>query len=350
MLKNKHSRRTAKSMTGIGLGVALAASLAGCSSGSASTAEGGGEDSVTEINYVGVVGLPMPESAAETQSFFEAQGLEVTQKELTAGTNAMSAMVGGSTDFAVGGDTRLIQSAAQELPIVAIALQQTGYPSYLVVPDGDDSTAGFEDLVGKKIGIEVGSSQHAGIVRYLRDEGLDPDDFEWVNLAKTAAVAALESNSVDAAVFTALYAKSTEIEGIGRTVITPQQFTEASGVRWPFMLMTSQRMIDERPEDVQKFVNGWTCAKKFLVDNPEDAETLMQEQLPEYDPEIITAMINDTNWEDGAIGDDLVEDMQAQGEALIEMGSLDAVPDLEGYIDNSFVEEALTVNCETPAS
>lgn len=355
MFNNKRpsGRRTAKNLMGIGLSVVLSASLVSCSGASASSDGSGGEggaQAASTINYVGVVALPMPEAAAQTQGFFEAQGVDVTEKELTAGTNAMSAMVGGSTDFAAGGDTRLVQSAAQGLPVVAVALQQTGYPSYLVVPHDDAATEGFEDLVGKKIGIEIGSSQYAGIVRYLEAVGLSPDDYEWVNLAKTAAVAAVESKSVDAAVFTALYAKGTEVEGIGRIVTTPQEFSAESGARWPFMLVTSQKMIDERPDDVQKFVNAYTCAKRFLVDNPEEARDLLQEQLPEYDPEIIDTMINDTSWEDGKIGDDLVADIREQAEALVSTGSLDAVPDLDGYIDNSFVEKALTITCDAPAS
>ena len=337
---SRSSRRAAlKRAARTTLALSVVLGIAACSSTASGASSNTGK--VANVTYVGVVGLPMPESAAQTEGFFAKAGVKVTEKTLVAGTNAMAAMVGGSTDFAVGGDTRLVQSAAQGLPIVAVGLQQTDFPSYLVVPAADHTTKSFADLKGKKIAIEVGSSQQAGVVRYLEAVGLSPDSFDWVNLAKDAAVAAVASKSVAAAVFTDEFEYAAVSKKIARVILTPKQFSAKSGAQWPFMLMTTKKLIAQHPDVVQKFVDGWTCAKEYLVKNPAKARSLMRAQFKNYDPQLVTNLMSNTSWTQQTINKSLVTDIKAQGKALITLGALKSVPSLNGYIDNSFVEKAI---------
>jgi len=333
----------------VAAGTALALA-AGCSSGgdsspaaavgSAGTAGGG-----TPVTFINNNGIPMPASAAQTEGLFSKQGLAVQMKSLPTGTDSISGMIGGSADFVLAGDTRLIQAASQDLPIVAVALAQTGYPSYLAVPASDHTTKGFADLVGKKISVEVGSSQHAGLVRYLQAIGLDPKSFQFVNIKNADSPTALAGGSVAGAVFPDPYAHASQLKGVSRLVITPQEMVAKSGVQWPFMLITTKKYAKDHADTVQKFVNAWTCAKKDLVADPARAATLTTAALKSYDPRVIPDLLATTFWKQQVIDPPLLADIEQQGKALIELGTLKALPDLNGYVDNSFVNRALQENC-----
>jgi NitT/TauT family transport system substrate-binding protein len=316
--------------------------VAACSSGGGST---GGDSGPADVTYINNNGIPMPASAAATNGFFTRAGLNVTMKSLPTGTDSIGGMIGGSADFVLAGDTRLVQAASQNLPIEAVGLAQTGYPSYLMVPAKDTTTKGFADLVGKKISVEVGSSQQAGLVRYLQAIGLDPHSFQFVNVKNADSPTALSSGAVDAAVFPDPYAHASVFAGLTRAVVTPQEMTAKAGVQWPFLLVTTKAYAQAHPATVQKFVDAWVCTKNFLQSNPDQATTLMTAALKSYDPRVVETLEQVTNWKPQVIDQALVTDIQAQAKALIDLGTLKSVPDLNGYIDNSFVEKAMQTGC-----
>jgi NitT/TauT family transport system substrate-binding protein len=311
-----------------------------------SPTDGSGTPGRPVVTYIDNKALPMPAAAAVAKDFFTKANVTVQMKELETGTAAMSAMIGGSADFVIASDSRLLQSAAQNLPVVAIGLAQTGYPSYLAVPASDHATTGFADLKGKKIGTTVGSAQYLGLIRYLQAEKLDPKSFEFVNIPDSDEAAALGSGSVSAAVFPNPYAVGAEAKGISRRILTPDQLAAPTGVTFPYLLLTTQQYIDKNADAVQRFVNGWTCAKQYLDANPAEAKDLTAKELPDYDSSVISATLANTSWKQQVIDTTVQADISANSKLLVELGTLESMPDLTKHINNTFVNNALQSGCK----
>lgn len=318
--------------------------VSACSSGGTAASS----NAKKTVNFVNTASIVQPGSVAETNGFFSQAGLNVEFKTLATGTEGISAMLGGSADFVLGGDTRLVAAADKGLPVVAVGLAVTGYPSYLVVPASDTQTKSIADLQGKKIAVEVGSSQHAGFIRYLQALGLSPDSFKFVNLKNAAQPAALASNSVDAAVFVDPFVHGVVDKGIGRIVTTPEEISAKGGSKWPFMLITTKKYIENNKSTVQKFVDAWTCAKEYLVNNPKQALQLTTKALSDYDPKVVPYILKVFSFKTQRIDDSLQSDIKKQGQALVDLGVIKKVPDLTGYFDNSFVDNAVKSGCKKP--
>jgi len=297
------------------------------------------------VRYIDNKALPMPAAAAVAKGFFAKTNVTVQMKELETGTSAMTAMIGGSADLVIAADGRLLQAWAQGLPIVAIGIAQTGYPSYLAVPAGDHATKSFADLFGKKIGTTVGSGQYTGLIRYLQAENIDPKSFQFVDIPDSNEAAALGSGSVSAAVFPNPYAVGAEVQGISRNVITPDKIAAPTGVTFPYLLLTTQQFIDKNPDAVQRFVNSWACAKRYLDTNTTEAKSLLEKELPGYDSKVITEILANTSWKQQVIDTAVQADIAADGNVLVELGLIKSMPDLTKHINNTFANKALEYVC-----
>jgi len=310
-----------------------------------SSPAGSGTPESPVVRFIDNKALPMPAAAAVAKGFFAKTNVTVQMKELETGTSAMSAMIGGSADFVIAADSRLLQASAQGLPIVAIGIAQTGYPSYLAVPAGDHATKSFADLAGKKIGTTVGSAQYVGLIRYLQAENIDPKSFQFVDVPDSNEAAALGSGSVSAAVFPNPYAVGAEVKGISRNVITPDKIAAPTGVTFPYLLLTTQQFIDRQPDAVQRFVNSWTCAKQYLVANTTEAKGLLEKELHGYDSTVIAGILANTSWKQQVIDASVQADIAADGKVLVELGVIKSMPDLTKHINNTFVSKALESGC-----
>jgi ABC-type nitrate/sulfonate/bicarbonate transport system substrate-binding protein len=352
------------------VGMALALMLAACGDGedgaeTASDAEPATEEDATNaaeetdeedegedlgdpeaVRYINNVAQPLVGLAAEEHGYFEAAGVEVEFTEIETGTEAIAAMLGGSADFVTAADARLIQAAGQDLPVVAIGIHNTGFLGNLVVRADDDGTDEMEDLVGRRLGVQVGSGVHTAWLRYLDAAGLDESDFEVVNLAVADMPAALEGNSIDGGLMWQPHASRSVEEGLTRIAMTTFDIADPVGIIYPFYLLTSRDMVEERPEAVQRFVNAWVCTQEWIDDNPEEAADTLEPAFEGVDRSIVEAIFVEQRYADyQTIDDEVLEDTRGQAEKLVETGELPEVPDLDPFVDTSFVDNALSAGC-----
>jgi len=350
--KTSTTRRRQRTIaTAVALGAATLLVVSACSSGGGTGSSSGGgtgsPGSNTTVSFVNTKSVAQPGYITQNNGFFAKQGLDVKFTDLPTGTESIAAMIGGSTDFVLGGDTRLVQAAAKKLPVVAVGLAVTGYPSYLVVPASDKTTKSIDDLKGKKIAVEVGSSQDMGFVRYLQAAGLSPDMFQFVNLQNAAQPAALSSGSVAGAVFIDPFVHGVVDKGIGRIVLTPAQIAAKSGSQWPYMLLTTKQYAQKNADTVQKFVNAWTCAKEYMVKNPDQALTSTTKAFSDYDPKVVPYILDVFSYKTQEINASIQDDIKKQAQALVDTGTLKTIPDMTGYVDNSFVDKAIQTGCKS---
>jgi NitT/TauT family transport system substrate-binding protein len=155
---------------------------------------------------------------------------------------------------------------------LAMVLRQQGVPIKIVYLGHRDGTAmmvhkdsnihRIADLKGKTIAIPNRySNQYLIIFKALRENGMAVADVNFVEMPPPDMPATLFSKSVDAITSGEPFMGQTELEGYGRVLYQAKEI-------WPdfisCVLVVHEKLIRERPESVQKMVDGIARSGKWL--------------------------------------------------------------------------------------
>ncbi|MBX3093469.1 MAG: ABC transporter substrate-binding protein [Cryobacterium sp.] len=346
-MRGSLSRRpVTKLVTTLAAAAGFALVVAGCSTPAPEPTPGDNGATVETVRYINNAAQPLVGLAGEDQGIFAANNVKVEFTELATGTEAIAALVGGSADFVTGADARLIQAASQELPVVAIGIHNTGFLGSLIVDINNTTITKMEDLVGKNLGIQVGSGIHNGWLRYIEAIGLSESDFNVVNLKVPDMPSAISAGSIDAAITWQPYTSRAASEGLTKTVMTPDQIAGPAGIVYPFYLLTSQSIIDSRPDAVQQFVQAWVCTQKWINDNPVEAVDILAPAMEGLEMASVQATFDEQSYTAHQTLDQAIRsDTENQAKALVSVGAIPSIPDLDSHMNSTFVDAALSKGC-----
>jgi NitT/TauT family transport system substrate-binding protein len=327
-----------------GLAVTAALTLVACGSadsgGTGSTADGGGE---LEQVTIGVGGQPLlaylPTTLAQEIGCYEDAGLEVELQDLQAGSKALQAMIGGSTDVTSGYYDHTIQMAAKGQDVTAF-VNMLRYPALVlaVAPDAAGKIDDVADLAGKNVGVTApGSSTHFFLQHMLTQAGLPADAASVQAIgADATAVAAMEQGQVDAAVMldpalSQLQARAGELTILADTR-TEEGVQEVYGTdTYPAaVLYATQEFIDDNPETTGKLAEAITCALEFIESHTgEEIAAAMPPQFAGENLELYIEAIDalkeafNPTGEIDQSGAEAVRDVLAQSQPEIEQADVD---------------------------
>ncbi|MBI2087934.1 MAG: ABC transporter substrate-binding protein [Deltaproteobacteria bacterium] len=303
-----------------------------------------GKKALARLNYSGsiyattsVVGVEM--------GFFDSEGLIVNASPESSGQIALQALIGGSTDFAVGANVRPVQALARDLPIRVVALSSWGFAGYVLVPAKDKTTKSLPDLKGKTLAVQVGSGTHTVWLRYLRRQGITEKDFTIKNIETEQIPAAFEAGGIDGAVAWDPFATLIIEKGLGRPILTPKEIADPIKVTYPFFVMTTADTIKRKPDMMQKFVNGWARSLDYIHRNKSEVAEIMQaffaREGTKLSRETVKKLLDGTNYDRVVVSAEDIEDTMESAKIQYEMKRLKKLPDLKQHVDNSFAEKAV---------
>ena len=298
---------------------------------------------VVRLNYSGSIYATTSVVGVE-KGFFDQAGLIVNASPESSGQVALQALIGGSTDFAVGANVRPIQALARDLPIKVIALSTWGFAGYVLVPVKDTTTQKIEDLKGKTLAVQVGSGTHTVWLRYLRHKGIPESDFKIKNIETEQIPAAFEAGGIDGAIAWDPYATLITEKGLGRAILTPKEIAEPINVTYPFFVMTTEETIKKKPEMVQKFVNAWARTLDYIHKNKAEVAEVMQaffaREGTKLSKETVKKLLDGTNYDHVKVTMADIDDTMESAKIQFEQKKLKKLPDLKQHVDNSFAEKA----------
>jgi len=279
------------------------------------------------------------------KGYLAAQGLEVKHASEGTATEVLEAMIGGSTDFGIASPSRIEVMARKKLPIRAIALNAYGFTGSVVVPKKDERTKAMADLKGKAIAVQLGTGTYAVWARYLKSQGLSVKDFNIKSIKNPDIPATLESGSVDGAVTWEPSPTRMVAKGIGRVILGPDDLAKPINSPYPFFLIAPSRLIDQKPEIVQKVLNAWAQSLKYIRENPDDVARIMTDSMKKMrgislNPADVKREVYLTRYDRLVITDTDVKDTEEMAQVLVDEGRIKAVPDIRSVIDNRFAEKA----------
>lgn len=282
-----------------------------------------------------------PWAIAEKEGLFEANGVNVEMKWFDGYIESMEAFAAGQLDGNCQTLNDTISFAADAINgEVAVLVNDNSAGNDKIIVTEDINSV--EDLVGKKVAVEEGVVDDFLLTLALEDAGLSRDDVEIVPLETGEAAAAFAAGQVDAVgAFPPFWSIALEREG-SKELISSNDFPGAI----PDLLVMSQKIIDERPDDVQAIVNTWFDILDFMEENPERADEIIAERAAISTEELQalkagTRMFTlEDNLEAFSDGEE-IKHMPAAAEEMAEfmvgVGFIPEAPDLSMILDDQFV-------------
>lgn len=292
----------------------------------------GGQASIT--GSVDMIGLE--------QGFFEDEGLDVELIRLSSGKEVRDALISGSVN--VGGVAPApFAAAASSGELVAIATLGLIGDSVGVVAGTDSGVSTLEDLKGKTIGAQEGSSSELIFLKkILPTVGLTVDDLKMVNTEEADHPAVLSSGQVDAVIANEPFISIAEQQGIGH-IVTPYTPFDP----FPNLVLGQKGYVDENADAVQRYVTAHVATMHWMAENMDEAVDIIQKDLAEQgvqlEADIVASALGKVDLAP-EFPDDLATYLHETFVLLKDAGQIEGggdEPDWDELIDTQFLEEAL---------
>lgn len=234
----------------------------------------GGSDAGEETDEISVGSVPatilsFPLEVAESQGFFDDEGLDVKVINGKTGTEALAAMIGGSTQITYAGPGTVLPAIGQGQGLRI--LPPYGSPRITIVASEASGVTTLKGLEGKRLAVPTRGSSLELIYRAVFKEfGVDADKVTFVGTGLTApTVAALLNDQVDSAVLATGTIASLESQG-GKVVVVADSKDGTMGQRGEqdvsSLYTTTTEFYENNPEAVGKFCRAMQTAIEWIAD------------------------------------------------------------------------------------
>ena len=207
---------------------------------------------------------------ARHKGWFEKAGLNVVYVDTNADyVRSLNDMVAGKID--VNGfslfDLMSFNIAGSDLVMVINADNSIGAEAILSNSEIQD----LEGLRNKKVGVSKG-----GYLEYILDEalarqGIDKSDLKIVDVLPQNVSSELQKTNVDAVVTYEPFVSEILAENVARKLFDTSEIPGIS----PNGATFHRSFIEERPGDVQAFVDVWHKTTEFIKQNPKEAFSII---------------------------------------------------------------------------
>lgn len=284
-----------------------------------------------------------PWAIAEEEGLFEQNGANVDLVWFDGYLESMQALAAGQLDAncqTLNDTISFAGEAVNGMVAVLVNDNSAGNDKVVVAPE----VGTVADLAGKTVALEEGVVGDFLLTLALEDAGLTRADVEIKNLETGAAAAAFAAGQVDGfAGWVPFWETALSREG-SKEITSSKDYPGAI----PDLLVVSQTLIDERPDQVQALVDTWFDILAFMETNPERAQEIMAKRASITDPEFdkytegTRFFTLEDNLEAFSDGGSEMKYMpysaQVMSDFMVEVGFIPEAPDLSVILDDQFVQ------------
>ena len=224
---------------------------------------------LTEVNlpmgYVANVQFS-PFYVADDRGYFDDAGFNVTF-DYRWETDGIQLVAAGELPFTVASGDQVIQARSKGLPVIAVAAWYQRFP-VAVIALQETPLQSPENLRGLRVGIpETFGASYIGLRALLDAGGLTEADIDLQTIGYTQ-LAALTSETVDAVV---VYANNEPVvltqDGTPYNALYVADYANLVSA----VLVSSDTMVEEKPEQVQAFADAFIRGLADVLDDPDAA-------------------------------------------------------------------------------
>ena len=136
---------------------------------------------------------------ANSQQYFRNNGLNVIIKTYSSGSVAVTSMLSGQSDLALGSDFVFTNNIMKNASISAVG-SICNYLNQYVIARTDKGINNIQDLKGKTIGVALGTAQQFELGQFLQLNGINLNQVTFQNIPAAATPSFLANGTVDAVI------------------------------------------------------------------------------------------------------------------------------------------------------
>jgi NitT/TauT family transport system substrate-binding protein len=220
---------------------------------------------------------------AQEKGYFANHGIEVTAIQKGTGSpNAMRLVGNGNADFGFGDFPTLAVARSQDVPVVALAAVNQHSPLAMLALAAKHKLSKPQDLKGLNVGVQPSGSTYVFLKAFLTANDMTLDDIQqstvnppyenYLLLGRVDVV----PGYLDAEV------PELEAKAGGPGSLSIMQGSDFGYPVYGSGLFTSEKMLREKADVVQRFVNAYMQAFADVIQNPEAAADIIVHANPEY--------------------------------------------------------------------
>lgn len=257
---------------------AVAALLSGASLGAADAA-----DAVSvQLDWV-VRGNHAMFFVGKEKGYFAQNGIDVTAIRRGTGSSTTMRMVGnGNAEFGFGDLPTLAIARSQDVPVVALVAVNQKSPMAMISIAAKHKLTKPQDLKGLTLAVQPSGSTAIFTRAFFAANGLTEEDVKRATVSPP-----YENFLLLGRVDVVPGYVDAEVPELEAHAGGPGSLSILYGSDWGYNaygsgLLTSEKVIAEKPDLVQRFVTAYLQAFKSVVENPQEAVDIVVKANPEY--------------------------------------------------------------------
>ena len=241
------------------------------------------EDKVSvQLDYV-VRGNHAMFFVAKEKGYFAKQGIDVTAiRRGTGSPNAMRIVGNGDAEFGFGDLPTLAVARSQDVPVVALAAVNQHSPLAMLALAKSIKLEKPQDLKGLNVGVQPSGSTYVFLKAFLKTNGMSLDDIKQSTVNPPYENYLLLGRVDTVPGYLDAEVPELEAKAGGPGSLSILQGSDFGYVVYGSGLFTSEKVIAEHSDVVQRFVNAYMQAFADVIKNPEEAADLTIKENPEY--------------------------------------------------------------------
>ncbi len=276
---------------------------------------------------------------AQEKGYFTENGLDVEIIQPSDST-VLQLVAAGTAQFGIDFQESLTFARDAGMPVVSIGtvLQHNTSAFAAPVDRGIKSAADFEGKIYGGWGMDM----ETATIKYLMNEqGADFDKVEVATIGDTDAVTAMQMKSIDFAwIYEGWEGINAQLQGVQLDYV-PLGDDPIFDYYTP-IIVTSEDMIANNRDTVEKFMDAVVKGYTFAAENPEESADILLQYAPELDAELVHASqvylspryIDDAE----SFGVQKAEVWDRYTQWLYDQGFIDTLVDSSKAFTNDFVQ------------
>ena len=188
-----------------------------------------------------------------------------------------------------------------------------------------------EDLKGKKVAATLGTDPYIFLLRSLQEVGLSSKDLEIVNLQHADGANALLTGQVDAWAGLDPHMARVEVDS-GANLFLRDHDKNTYGT-----LNVRSEFAEQNPEVVEKVIEVYEKARKWVVENPDEAAEILAKEA-DMKLEVAKKGIERNDFSDPIPGDKQIEALEEAGAVLKSENVIKSDEDIEKVVSELIID------------
>jgi NitT/TauT family transport system substrate-binding protein len=221
-------------------------------------------------------------NAGKELGFYEENGIQILINRGYGSSDTATKVDAGVAHFGYVAFDSLVKMIGQGADIKALALtsKKSGGSIITLEEKGVEKPADLYDLV---LSSSPGSSGGALWPAFISITGLDPERFALQSHSSGVEFAIMVSKQVDGVITSSMGAEVIKAQGQPVNIMMMYDY----GLTIPgYTIVTSNKMIDEQPDLVKRFVQATAKSLEYVLENEDEALDILVKHNPELDKEV----------------------------------------------------------------